>query len=66
MHVGHSFEKSNTVTQQEKKNKPKMAYSRDAFIRELLKGLERETGETGGILEIDWREAYHRLIFNCI
>ena len=54
-------------------NKPKMAYSRDAFIRELLKGLEREreierereTGETGGILEIDWREAYHRLICNC-
>ena len=47
-------------------NKPKMAYSRDAFIRELLKGLEREIGETGGILEIDWREAYHRLICNCI
>ena len=50
-----------------------MAYSRDAFIRELLKVLEREreierereTGETGGILEIDWREAYHRLICNC-
>ena len=46
-----------------------MAYSRDAFIRELLKGLERERekereGETGGILEIDWREAYHRLICN--
>ena len=51
------------------KNKPKMAYSRDAFIREILKGLEREIekkreGETGGILEIDWREAYHRLICN--
>ena len=45
-----------------------MAYSRDAFIRELLKGLEREkereTGETGGVLEIDWREVYHRLIYN--
>ena len=52
-------------------NKPKMAYSRDAFIREILKGLEREIekereGETGGLLEIDWREAYHRLISNGI
>ena len=45
------------------KNKPKMAYSRDAFFRDLQETRERQDqSEIRERFERDWREAYHRLI----
>ena len=57
-------------------NKPKMAYSRDSFTRNLLKELERDwryqrerlerlERETGEIREREWRDQRERIERDC-